>query len=168
MFVNLTPHSISIHGADGVVTFPPSGQIARCSVSREAVRVVDGITLSKVVFGEVTGLPAPIEGTMFITSALVREAVKARLDVFSPAEAIRDDAGRIIGTTGLDGNSVEAVDEAEEAVVLRLESLREVQVLKDALLARSSGESWDGGYPWPSHAKFMHEKVDAQYPGEVR
>ena len=62
---------------------------------------------------------------------------------------------------------MEAVAE-NEAVILRLDSRLEVQVIKDALMARSSGETWDGGYPWPSYARFMHEKVDAQYPGEVR
>ena len=167
MFINLTPHSISIHGANGIVTFPPSGQLARCSVSRKPVRVVDGIQLSTVVYGEVTGLPAPAEGVWYIVSGMVRDAVKGRQDVVSPGELIRDERGNPAGTKGLDMN-VNVTEAVDESVILRLESRLEVQVLKDALMARSSGETWDGGYPWPSYAKFMFEKVDAQYPGEVR
>ena len=62
---------------------------------------VNGIALSRVTFGEVTGLPDPVEGTLYIVSALVRSALPARTDLASPGDLVRDAAGAVIGCKGL-------------------------------------------------------------------
>lgn len=96
--VNLTPHDINIIGEIGEVvqTFPASGELARCSVSREQVDAINSVPVNRTVFGEVTGLPEQQEGVVYIVSALVAQATK-RDDVLIPDDAVRDEQGRIIG-----------------------------------------------------------------------
>ena len=120
---NLTPHSISVFAADGktlLVTVPPSGVIARVTVSRVETGVVPiepdaaailrhdplaGIPVYVGTYGAVTGLPAPDLGTVYIVSAMVRQAVQTRRDVLSPGELIRDAAGQPLGCRGLEANA---------------------------------------------------------------
>lgn len=71
MFINLTPHPITICGvahhagptqadvAAGDWTLPPSGGIARCAEHVTAAPPIAGIPTSIVVFGAVDGLPQP-------------------------------------------------------------------------------------------------------------
>ena len=110
--INLTPHSLNLHGIDAnspiaalVVNVPPSGTVARLAVSRTAcgeIAASGGIrlTVSRITFGEIAGLPVPEAGTVFVVSALVAEAAK-RSDVFSPGELVRDEAGVVTGANGL-------------------------------------------------------------------
>ena len=96
-YVNLTPHAIALN--DGRV-FEPSGNIARVSSSYTAI--VDDVC--EQTFGDVQ-LPAPIEGTRYIVSALVLAAVKGtRDDVVAPAtghpECVRNEAGHIVSVPG--------------------------------------------------------------------
>ena len=110
--INLTPHTLNLHGTDAssplaalVVNVPPSGTIARLTVSRTACGevVANGgvrLTVSRATFGEIAGLPVPEAGTVFVVSALVAEAAK-RADVFSPGELVRDEAGVVTGANGL-------------------------------------------------------------------
>lgn len=103
MFVNLTPHSISVVDAAGAptLTLPASGIVARCRATATETERVDDIPVFKTVYGEVEGLPEPEAGTLYVVSALVREAVKAtRSDVVSPAEFVRDSEGKILGCKG--------------------------------------------------------------------
>ena len=81
-FINLTPHAIKLN--DGRV-FPPSGNVARVTSSHSEI-VNDVCT---VVYGEVTGIPAPAENTKYIVSGMVLEAVK-RDDVVAPATSHPD------------------------------------------------------------------------------
>jgi len=106
--VNLTPHPLNLmpEGPEGpVVTIPPSGQVARCTVDRVQVDTVtvDGISIpvNQTRFGKVENLPEPQEGTIFIVSALTAQAVPEREDVFIPDDAVRDEQGRIIGCRAL-------------------------------------------------------------------
>ena len=106
--VNLTPHALNLmpEGPDGpVVTIPPSGQVARCAVDRVQVDTVtvDGISVpvNQTWLGEVSDLPEPQEGTIFIVSALTAQAVPERQDVYITDDAVRDDAGRIVGCRAL-------------------------------------------------------------------
>lgn len=96
--INLTPHTINI--VDGP-SFAPSGTVARCSTTETAVGEVDGVALVSTTFGEVVDLPAPVEGTLLIVSALVRTAVPNRSDVASPGSLVRNDAGQPIGCRNL-------------------------------------------------------------------
>mgnify|MGYP001598752857 FL=1 len=63
-----------------------------------------GIPLFVTVGGDVTGLPEPVAGTIYIVSLLVRQAVPHRLDVLSPGQLVRDSAGQPVGCIGLDAN----------------------------------------------------------------
>ena len=102
--INLTPHQLSIHTPQGVVAAPPSGEIARVSSSRRKVGEFEGIELWNTSYGEVTGLPEPAEGTLYVVSGMVRGAVPSRLDVASPGELLRGPDGQPIGCGGLNVN----------------------------------------------------------------
>lgn len=107
--VNLTPHPIVLRpfpGAD--ITIPPSGALARvASAPGVPVGDVHGVPVySAPVWGEVTGLPPAVAGTIYVVSALVAARCAGRDDVVSPGTgpadgAIRDDAGRIVAVTRL-------------------------------------------------------------------
>lgn len=96
-FINLTPHGITLN--DGRV-FEPSGQVARVSSSHTPF---NQDAVCSVSFGEVTDLPEPRDGVMYIVSALVAQAAR-RDDVVSPAtghpEAKRNEKGHIISVPG--------------------------------------------------------------------
>lgn len=104
--INLTPHKINLMPEGGlVVTIPPSGIVARCTVDRVQVNTVavDGITVpvNQTRFGEVFDLPDPQPDTIYIVSTLVAQAVPGRRDVFVVDDAVRDDQGRVIGARAL-------------------------------------------------------------------
>jgi hypothetical protein len=82
-FINLTPHTINLtNGA----AYAASGQVARV-VSNHTAFDENGV--ASIEWGEVTGLPAPQEGLIYIVSALVAQAAK-RPDVVSPASGHPD------------------------------------------------------------------------------
>lgn len=103
MLVNLTPHALNIYdGSEIVAALPPSGQVARVSMETRRLPVTDGdVPFYKIQAGDVTGLPAPISGTVFVVSALVRLAVPDREDVASPGDLVRNEAGQPVGCQGL-------------------------------------------------------------------
>jgi hypothetical protein len=88
--INLTPHIIRMN--DGR-EFKPDGTVARVSTTHS--EIVDDVC--QVSFGNLIGLPDPVTGTLFITSAMVSKAAQmiGRVDVVSPAtnhpQAIRKD-----------------------------------------------------------------------------
>lgn len=59
-----------------------------------------GIAVTRAVYGDITGLPEPQEGVIYIVSALVALAAR-REDVLFPGPAIRDAEGRIVACRGL-------------------------------------------------------------------
>lgn len=93
-FKNLTPHAVVLN--NGTV-FQSEG-IARVNASFSSIE--NGICSQ--VFGDVTGLPEPQDGIMFIVSALVLSAAKeaGRTDCVAPAtghpETVRNEAGHIV------------------------------------------------------------------------
>ena len=105
--INLTPHAVVVQMPSyDTVTFPPSGELARVETTR--VRISPHgvpVPVFKTDWGEVTGLPDPVEGTIYIVSTLVAQQVPMRGDVFSPdtspSGAIRDESGRVVAVTGL-------------------------------------------------------------------
>ena len=106
--VNLTPHAVHLMpaGPDGpVIEIPPSGTVSRCETKRAKIDevTIDGVTVpvNRTEFGKVTGLPDPEEGTFYIVSALVAQAVPYRQDVLIVDDPVRDDQGRIIGARAL-------------------------------------------------------------------
>jgi hypothetical protein len=101
MIINLTPHALHIRQIDGGTTvIPPSGTVARRAVTREELAPLEGIAVRRSVFGPITGLPEPQENVVYVVSALCAQGLN-RTDVLVPGEAIRDEAGRVIGCDGL-------------------------------------------------------------------
>lgn len=80
-FVNLTPHNINLN--DGTV-FPKSGTVA--GVGEQNGEFVDGIRQDSL--SGITGLPDPVEGTIFIVSMPTLMGLRAmgseRKDVVTP------------------------------------------------------------------------------------
>lgn len=105
--VNLTPHAIRLYKPDGsVVEIPPSGRVARVATRRvERGSLSGGIPVVSIEYGEVEGLPDPQEGTIYVVSSIVLQAVKGRGDVFapdtSPEGAVRDEKGNVVGVRAL-------------------------------------------------------------------
>ncbi len=98
-FVNLTPHSL--YEVTTGTTIPTSGIIARVKSSTVIAGKHAGIPIYATEFGELEGLPEPVEGTMYVVSSLALNAVPAhRRDVVAPGNLVRDEAGQPIGCTG--------------------------------------------------------------------
>lgn len=104
--INLTPHTINFVGQDNAIieTIPSSG-VARATQRREIVDtiVANGISLpiARCTYGDVQGLPEPMDDTIYIVSAITAQAVPTRPDVFIVDDSVRDESGRIIGVRGL-------------------------------------------------------------------
>lgn len=95
--LNYTPHVVNLLDLNGnVVKAFPSCGVVRCSTSQKKVGCVNGITLNKVVFGKVDGLPKQQKNTLLIVSNLVLQASK-RKDLIAPCDQVRNDKGQIIG-----------------------------------------------------------------------
>lgn len=99
-FVNCTPHPIVLN--DGRV-FEPSGSVARVS---QLISEFDENGIAVQSFGEVTGLPEPQAGTIYIVSAMVlgRAQADGRNDVVAPAtghkDCVRNEKSFIISVPG--------------------------------------------------------------------
>lgn len=101
-FVNLTPHEINIYSGKKLIeTVPASGTVARREQWEGILGTIDGITITKQVFGEVYGLPDKEEDVAYIVSRIVADALTFRDDLFIPGPMVRDDNGRVIGCQGL-------------------------------------------------------------------
>jgi hypothetical protein len=106
--VNLTPHAINLVNDaidDGTVTIKPSGTIARVAVTRQQIGTIDLcdviFPINQNVFGDVTDLPDPQTDTLYIVSAIVANACPNRTDLVIVDNAVRNDAGQIIGARAL-------------------------------------------------------------------
>lgn len=109
--VNLTPHAVTVLSQDGAVkvTVPPSGAVARVTQATEpathgewaAVSAQYGFPVSVPVYGAMDGLPEQAPGTIYIVSAMVRAAAPSRLDLASPGDLVRNEAGQPTGCRGL-------------------------------------------------------------------
>lgn len=101
--INLTPHAINIVDGEGKVTLTiePSGSVARATNKTVVTGDINGIPVTKTEYGEVEGLPAQEEDTIYIVSTLVAQRCAGREDVFVPGEQVRDGQGRIIGCRSL-------------------------------------------------------------------
>lgn len=101
--VNLTPHDIVLKTDAGEMTFPPSGIVARVSVTAtEAppVRTSSQIAIPCIrqECGEVTGLPPERVATFFLVSRKVYEAEWLRNDLLAPdtEDCVRDEKGQVL------------------------------------------------------------------------
>lgn len=103
--VNLTRHAIVLRPtAGGELVIPPSGTEARIAVTRAvaAVITIDGVDIpvNRNSYGEIENLPVPVEGVVYLASALVGQRA-LRADVVGVDDAIRDDQGRVVGARAL-------------------------------------------------------------------
>ena len=126
--VNLTPHALvllaedpagEVAGSVGfgrgarqaqfrVVAELASEGVARATTSVEAAGTVEvngqSVPVTKTVFGGTGDLPAPADGVRLVVSLITASAAQAEgrptNDLLVVGEAVRDDAGRIIGVTG--------------------------------------------------------------------
>jgi len=104
--INMTPHTLNVRQADGSFrNVAPSGDIARCAVTRTVTEVRDGIEMFVSVFGAPSPLPDSQKDTVFVVSSLYLSGLRAhgqdRPDVYVPGEAVRDGAGQVVGCHGL-------------------------------------------------------------------
>ena len=103
--INATPHEINLANQEGEVvkTYSPSGLVVRVETRSVVVDNLDGFPVTASEFGEVKGLPDQEEGTVYIVSLLVANALKGkRNDIVSPltdGSAIRKD-GQVIAVKG--------------------------------------------------------------------
>jgi hypothetical protein len=106
--INLTPHEVVVYDQTGqniVLRIPPSGKVARVSVSTETVGEINGVAVRKTTYGDIQDLPDPQPGVIYVVSTLVLIALKdkgiIRTDIVSPDtnpdSALRDTSGKIIG-----------------------------------------------------------------------
>ena len=106
MIINLTPHEVSIVDEAGNVirTFRSEG-VARATQTTELVGEIDGVRITKSVFGSPVNLPEYCDGVFLIVSMLTVNAAKQfgrRVDdLLVTNEAVRDETGRIIGCRSL-------------------------------------------------------------------
>jgi hypothetical protein len=103
--INLSPHDLNIF-VDGKLreTIPSSGS-ARCTQSNKIVGSVNDIPTAVSSFGEVTGLPEPVEETFYYVSLIVRNALPIRNDLLSPCDLVRDEKGVILGVSSFSVNN---------------------------------------------------------------
>lgn len=97
--INLTPHNITILTDSGErMDVPKSGTVARVSTTpgERSAMSVNGCNIAiqaKDRIGDVTGLPEPQDGTIYLVSGFVGSAV-SRPDVFVPGTAPADNPER--------------------------------------------------------------------------
>ena len=97
--LNYTPHVVTmVDGDNNIILELPSNGVARCSSTRYAVGQVNGIPMNRTVFGEISGLPDPKDGTYIVVSRIVAEAAgDSRNDLLVVDDTVRGADGQIIG-----------------------------------------------------------------------
>ena len=103
--INKTPHAVYIlNSSDHSIlrVFPKSNGMIRVNEIVEDVGEIDGIPISVTTWGETSEIPEYTEGTYYIVSQLVKNALPKRKDLLVPKGAVRDDKGNVIGCTRLD------------------------------------------------------------------
>lgn len=102
--INKTPHAVYILDEDGTVLrmFPKSNGMIRVEEFPEEYGTIDGIPISSTTWGETKDVPKEKEGTYYIVSQLVKNALPNRRDLLVPKQVVRDKQGNIIGCKRLD------------------------------------------------------------------
>lgn len=97
-FINLTSHTINETTTGQSI--PASGRVARAKSSTIKVNECNGVPIYESTFGTIEGLPEPIEGVIYIVSALALNAIEGRTDVVAPGNLQRDEHGQPVGCCG--------------------------------------------------------------------
>jgi hypothetical protein len=91
--VNCTPHTINHRPDVGVeIVYEYTGHVPRVNIHIEQVQEVPHLV--RRTHGDVVGLPEPVEGTMYIVSKMVADAVR-RPDLIVPVNFVRE-GGKIV------------------------------------------------------------------------
>lgn len=99
---NYTPHAELVYRPDGgePLVLPQRGN-ARCTEQYEPGGTVGDLPLTLMRYGDVTGLPEPAAGVVYVVSQLVVNALPARGDLVFPSGLVRDGEGTIVGSAHL-------------------------------------------------------------------
>ena len=85
--VNLTPRTITVLVQGRTINIPPSGRLAKVFIKRDEDAVVGYLQGEIPIFEpaamEISGIPEPQPGVVYITSTLIAQVIK-RKDVLSP------------------------------------------------------------------------------------
>ena len=100
MIRNLTPHPIIVLVGENKIERPSHG-MARLKATTVREGEIEGIPISKTIFGTPEGLPEPEGGVYLVVSQLIKAALPQRTDLLVPAEVVRNEAGNIIGCQSL-------------------------------------------------------------------
>lgn len=103
----ITVHDLDVQNLNGEVLKYTKLEVPPVRVSTKRVLVgqlPDGVGLYRTEYGEVTGLPEPQEGVLYIVPAMVRNALPDRKDLASPGALIRNEQGQPVACDGLDVN----------------------------------------------------------------
>lgn len=99
---NCTPHALHLRRIDGTFLDLPKGiTVPRLTTTKSTVVEINGLQVTRQVFGDVAGLPDQEPGTILIVSRMVKDACPERTDLYCPGELIRDPDGAVIGADGL-------------------------------------------------------------------
>lgn len=116
--INLTPHWVLVRKDDYDWVFEPSGIVARReeireydndyvwveypddSTTNEARPMCEALPICHVTYGDITELPPPESGTVYIVSALVAQGAPERTDLLVPDDMFRGAEGHIVGSRG--------------------------------------------------------------------
>jgi len=102
MIINKTPHNVNIIvNGEIVKTFHPSGDIIRVEQEILPEDDIEGIPITRSIFGKVEDLPEFYPGTFYIVSQMVKNALPMRKDLLVPVETVRNEEGIIIGCRSL-------------------------------------------------------------------
>lgn len=104
--LNLTSHPLTLVIGGGRLTIQPEATPARVNSFKKQIAELEVFGLPTPInvttYGDVTGLPAPEDGTIYIVSLLVAQALRGtRDDVLIVDDTVRDEQGRIVGARGL-------------------------------------------------------------------
>lgn len=98
--INLTPHTINLYRGEEMIMAIPSSGVARVNSTSQVIGEINGFPIRRNVYGEITDLPDPEAGTIYVVSALVAQAAKDRKDLLIVDDTVRNENGQIIGCRG--------------------------------------------------------------------
>lgn len=102
VIINATPHPINlVDDLGNIIKTFELGISIRLESQTVQVGNIDGIPITKTLFGDPIGLPEWKVDVYYIVSAMVKNACPFRSDLLVPSEQVRDASGRIIGCKSL-------------------------------------------------------------------
>lgn len=110
---NLTPHDVLFIDGDVKINFPKEvDKFPRVNEEIKVIGNVNGIPITKKIFGNCENLPEKEDGTLLIVSVIIANALPNRDDLIVP-NTIRDEKGQIIGC-----NSFSIIAEAPDYEII--------------------------------------------------